>query len=137
MPVRFYERERKGQLMPKMFQMYICQNQRLTILQSPISIFESLLPPQWLLFLFLRHRVSRLGALWPNGNRCWSCKGQDTSLWSSKNMERRGKHSWSGHFHFDSRFTSSCMNVSEELQKKLLLDPIKSDTLHSWIHLKP
>lgn len=51
------------------------------------STLESLLPPHRLLFLFLRFRVSRLSALWPNGNRCQSSEEQGPSLWSSKNTE--------------------------------------------------
>lgn len=86
------------------------------------------------LCLFLRYGVSRLGALWPNGNRCWSCKGQDAALWSSKNMERMDTHSRSGQFHFDSRFTSS-MNMKKNAAPPLnksrhtpFLNPSKPQT---------
>lgn len=113
-----YGMERKGQLRAKASPTFSCQNQKLTIFPSPIRIFEALFPPprspsHWL--LFLRYRVRRLGARGPDGDRCWSCKGQDISLWSSKIMETRDKHSRSGHVHLASRFARSCMKTVNSL----------------------
>lgn len=113
--------------MVKTSQMIICQNQKLTIFQSPTRIFE-FFAPSLVAFVFVFKTQSQQAG-------CTMTKQQQ--------MQRAGRflliiqeHSRSGHFQV-------CFKVYQELhewtelRKKLSLHLIQSDTLHSQNPAQP